>query len=222
MSDPSVATQPAFLLFIALTCLLTLGYFWGRRKNRRIAVSALEALVEVVRPDDKTFTNIGGAIGYHANLLIQKKGPVRQVDATITMLPRHAWLYLPLSKAIRKYDRLFITVHLRNKPFAEGHLIEKSYAGFRGPKITNAQRLEQEKVKWGGEDFYLFYEPGPMRDKLLAYLSSHPEPGGIRHLALVPDQKRAFIFMIPREGQVGAFLAPAYGWITSLAIPERP
>jgi hypothetical protein len=221
MPNPSVATQPVFLLFIAFTCLLTLGYFWGRRENRRIAFSALEALVEVVRPDDQTFTNIGGAIGYHANLLIRKKGPVRQVDATITLLPRYAWLYLPLSKVIRKYDRLFITVHLRHKPFAEGHLIEESYAAFGGPKIQNARRLAQEKVKWGGEDFCLFYETVPMRDKLQAYLSSHPDPGGIRHVALVPDQKRGFIFMIPRKGKVGTFLAPAYGWLTSLATPEH-
>jgi len=101
-----------------LSVLLTLGYFYGRRSNRRIYQSAFNDIVDVVKPDDQNFTNIGGAVGFHANLFIKKKGgtPFSRVDATITLLPRHSWLYLPISKLIRKYDRLFITLYLKNRP----------------------------------------------------------------------------------------------------------
>ena len=48
-----------------------------------------------------------------------------------------------------RYDRLFVTLHMKAAPPGEGHLIEKRYAGFRAPKITNADRLEKTEFKWG-------------------------------------------------------------------------
>jgi len=106
-----IIMQPVFFLFVAFSFLLTVGYLWGRRQNKEISLAVLKDLIDVIRPDDQTFTNIGGAIGYHANLLVKKKGALlSRADATITLLPRHSWLYLPISKIIRKYDRLFITL----------------------------------------------------------------------------------------------------------------
>jgi len=67
-------TQPIFFIFVAVSFLLAFGYFWGRRYNRKIFLSAFNDLMEVVKPDEQTFTNIGGTIGYHANLYIKKKG----------------------------------------------------------------------------------------------------------------------------------------------------
>ncbi|MCX5834178.1 MAG: hypothetical protein NTV99_06670, partial [Deltaproteobacteria bacterium] len=118
-------TQPLFYLFIAFSLFLSLGYFWGRRRNKNIFLSAFNDLVEIVKPDEQKFTNIGGTIGYHANLIVKRKGPVSQVDATITMLPRQSLLYIPISKLIMKHDRLFITIYLNKTPSGEGHLIEK-------------------------------------------------------------------------------------------------
>ncbi len=211
-----IVTQPLFLLFIAFSCILTMGYFWGRRENKRVFLSAFGDLVDVVRPDDQTFTNIGGVVGYHANLLIKAKGPVSQIDATITLLPRHSWLYMPISKLIMKHDRLFITVYLRHRPPGEAHLIEEKYAGFRGPKIRNAHRLDRREIRWGTHDFSLYYETIKMRDNLLKFIDHKPDPGIIRHIAIVSDQRKCFIFMIPRKGQVKKDLAPIYRWIASV------
>ena len=108
-----IVTTPVFLLFVGVTFLLTLGYFWGRRRNQKVFLDAFNDLVGVVKPDDQTFTNIGGVVGYHANLYIKNKSPVTRVDATITLLPRHSWLYLPVSYLIMRYDRLFITFYVR-------------------------------------------------------------------------------------------------------------
>jgi len=210
-------TQPVFFLFVAFSFLLTLGYFWGRRHNRDIYLSVFNDLVDIVKPDDQTFTNIGGAIGYHANLHIKKKGaPISRVDATITLLPRHSWLYLPISKLIRRYDRLFITVHMKQPPPEEVHLIEHFYDGFRKSKITNADRLNREDIKWGDLDFRLYYESTAMRDKIMKFMEAHTEPGTIRHIALVPEQKSGFIFMIPKKDEVARYLKPAYDYIPRL------
>ncbi len=209
--------QPIFFLFIGFSFLLTLGYFWGRRSNRRICQSAFNDLVDVVKPDDQTFTNIGGAIGFHANLFVKKKGtPFSRVDATITLLPRHSWLYLPISKLIRKYDRLFITLYLKKPPSEEAHLIEIKYSKFMGSKIENAHLMHHETVKWENFDFHLYYNSREMLEKIQAFIKKNPAPGTIRHIALVPEQKKGFIFMIPKLDQVARDFARIYHWLPSV------
>jgi hypothetical protein len=216
MEAENIITQPAFLLFVAFSCALTLGYYWGRRKNGRIVRAAFDDLVELVKPEDQNFTNIGGAIGYHANLFIKRKGPLHRVDATITLLPRHSWLYLPISKLIRKYDRLFITLYFEQQPPEEAHLIEVKHAGFGQRRIDQAQRFHRIEVNWGKHKFYLFHIGNEMRDRFLHYVNEHPDPGIVRHVALVPRQKKAFIFAIPQIGRVGKDVAPVYDWLTTM------
>jgi len=211
-----ILTQPVFFLFIAFSFLLSFGYLWGRRQNKKLFISAFNDLVDVVKPDDQTFTNIGGVVGYHTNLFIKKKGPVSRVDATITLLPRHSWLYFPISKIISKYDRLFITLYLKQNPSGEGHLIEKKYAGFRGPKITNEQRLNKDTIKWGKHDFYLYYANLKVRDHFVKFMELNPEPAIIKHIAIVPDQKKGFVFMIPHRAKVAQYFAPIYQWLPSI------
>ncbi|MEJ2039269.1 MAG: hypothetical protein P8X55_10080 [Desulfosarcinaceae bacterium] len=180
-------------------------------------LSAFNALVYIVRPDDRTFTNIGGLVGYHANLLIKRKSPIQRVDATITLLPRHSLLYLPFSKLIMRYDRLFVSIHLKPRLPGEAHLNEAGYAGFRGPKIQNADRLTRREVRWRSHDFLLYYEQAVMGDRLTKFIQAHPDPGIVRHIALVPDQRKCFAFMIPRKDRVGTDFAPVYQWIKKLA-----
>jgi hypothetical protein len=212
--------QPLFFLFVGFSVLLTLGYFYGRRLNRRIYQSALNDLVDIVKPDDQNFTNIGGAIGFHANLFVKKKGtPFSRVDATITLLPRHSWLYLPVSKLIRKYDRLFITLYLKKPPAEEAHLIENKYSKFMGSKIENAHLMHHETVKWKNIDFLLYYTSGEMLEKMRAFIKKNPDPGIIRHIALVPEQKKGFVFMIPKPEQVARYFSPIYHWLPSVLKP---
>ncbi len=211
-----IVTEPLFFLFIAFSALLSAGYFWGRRANRRVFHSAFNALVDVVRPDDQNFTNIGGLVGYHANLFIKRKGPVEQVDATITLLPRHSLLYMPVSKFIMRYDRLFVTISLRPALPGEAHLIEAKYAGFRGPKIENAKRLNRKQLRWGNHDFLLYWERNLMRDRLTEFMRAHPDPGVLRHIALVPNQRKCFVFMIPHKDTVKTAFDPVYQWIQTV------
>ncbi len=214
----NIVHQPIFFLFVGFSFLLTLGYFWGRRLNRKIYQAAFNGLVDVVKPDDQTFTNIGGAVGFHANLFVKKKGtPFSRVDATITLLPRHSWLYLPISKLIRKYDRLFITLYLKKPPSEEAHMIERKYSKFMGAKIENAHLMHHETVKWENFDFYLYYSSPEMLEKMRAFIKKNPAPGIIRHIALVPGQKKGFIFMIPKPDQVARYFALIYHWLPSVA-----
>jgi hypothetical protein len=216
-----LAGQPLFYLFIAFSALLSFGYFWGKRHNERLFRTAFQDLVEVVKPVDQTFTNIGGIIGYHAQLTPPKRSPFERIDATITFLPRHSWLWMPISKVLRKYDRLFVTIHLRRNAIAEGHLIETGYARFRGPKISNEAKLQKEEIAWGSMQFLLYYGSEDMRSRLRQFVEKHGDPGLLRHVALVPEQQKCFLFLIPRKDGVARSFEPVYRWLPSVLKPEE-
>lgn len=210
-------TAPVFYLILAFSCLITYGVYWGIRYNRRILFSVFNSLIAVVKPDEQTFTNIGGYVGCHANLYPREECPVIQVDATLTLLPRHAWLYMPVSILIMRYDRLFVTVHMKPRLPGEGHLIETKYAGFRGPEITNERKMNRDTIRWGRHDFHLYYDTYKVRDRLYGFIQQNPDPGAVRHIALVPHQRKGFVFLIPGEGRVDLSFAAVYEWMTSLA-----
>ncbi len=219
MGNVDVTQQPIFYLFIAVTILLTLGYSWGRRGNKRIYLSAFNALVDTLRPKDQNFTTIGGQTGYHANLIPKKNSFIRRVDATITLLPRQSWLYLPFSLLTFRFDRLFIMLLFSKKVMgvvSEGHIIEEKYSRFKGPKITNEEKLQKESFRWGEKDFLLYYENESIKTDLLELKSKVGEPGNLRHVAVVPDREQAFIFMIPKRGYVAEVFPVIYKWINNM------
>ena len=224
MGEVDVTQQPIFYLFIAFTILLTLGYSWGRRGNKRIYLSAFNALVETLRPKDQNFTTIGGQTGYHANLIPKKNSFIRRVDATITLLPRQSWLYLPFSLLTFRYDRLFLMMLFSKKAMgvlSEGHLIEEKYSKFRGPKITNAEQLQKEAFRWGDRDFLLYYADELVKADLLELKDRLKEPKHLRHVAVVPDRDQAFLFMIPKKGYVREAFPIIYKWLNRLIERRR-
>ena len=218
LNGSDVVSQPVFLLFIFATMLLSLGYFRGRRKNQRIVATALKGLETVFEPKDQQFTNIGGLTGYHANIIPKKNRFIKRVDATITLLPRHSWLYLPISRVIRRFDRMFMVWHLTGKcssAMSEGHLIEAGYSKFAGARILNVDILEKETLTWGGKTFYLYSQTPQIRQSLLICKEKLGEPGSVRHIALVPEQERVFVFMIPRLGTVQPTVQIIFEWFVA-------
>lgn len=224
-ANPTVVSQPVFYLFMAFTILLVLGYCWGRRKNVKIYRQAFQELIGIFAPRYQKFTNIGGLTGYHANLFPEDGGAVARVDATITLLPRQALLYYPVSKFLRGFDRLFITLHIKEGLSAgmdEAHLIEKRYSGFRGPKITNQESLSCEEISWEGMKFILYYGSKRARGQLHRLLSKSGLPGQIRHIAFVPEQKKAFVFMIPGRESLSRTMPKVLCWLNELLKAGSP
>jgi hypothetical protein len=225
LSGQSIAQQPLFLLFIAATIVVSLCFFWGGRRNKRIHLSAFNALVETLNPKDQTFTTIGGQSGYHANIVPRKNQFIRRVDATITLLARHTLLYYPVSRYLRKWDRLFITLFFAKDAhgkISEGHIIEKEYEDFRAQKITNKEKLKSDQVVWGGKTFTLYYQEQKMRDALLELKKKLDTPGHLRHVAFVPDQEKAFIFLVPKPGETARVFPPVWSWINEILEKTPP
>lgn len=217
--NEQITTEPLFYLFIAVTILLSLGYTWGRRRNRRIFITAFEELKAILKPRDQQYTNIGGLSGYHANFVPNKSSAIRRADVTITLMPRQSWLWYPFSFLTRKFDRLFLTFELSRSSFGtlkEGHLIEKRYARLPGARIEHEDTLQKERLRWGEKEWTLYYVDEEIKQALLNCKERLGEPKTLRHLALVPERERIFLFMIPRIGSVDPVVRPIYGWFHDL------
>lgn len=207
------ATVYVLIAIVAVSAFIVYSFHSGKRKNKEICTATFNELIKVFKPDDQTFTNIGGAVGHHGTFSFKERGPVSRIDVTLTLLPRQAPLYMPISKFLMRNDRLFISVYMRYPPPGEGHIIEKGYTGFRGPEITNISRLHEGQFQWGDLAFSLYYEQDRMIDHFRELIGSLPDPGPIRHIAIVPDQRKGYILMGLQQEPIEAHLAAVYDWL---------
>ena len=219
-NNMQVVQQPVFYLFIAFSIVLSISYFRGARKNKRIYLAAFNSIKDLIKPGDQIYTNIGGQTGYHARFAMKGNTPFYEIEATVTLLPRQSGLYYPISRFLMKIDRLFISFTLREKfpeNITEAHLIEKDFSTFKTLKIHNHEDFTIDEIKWGNEDFLIYYKSEDGRKYFNSLLKTVSDPGKIRHLAVIPEHKRIFVFMEPVYGKVGEWLSLVYPWIKGFA-----
>jgi hypothetical protein len=211
------ATQQPFLFVLALiSAVLTIGYFWGNRHNKQLFLAVFEELAAVIKPEQKEYGNIGGTREYYVDFTLQKESPLARIDAKFTFLPRHLWPYLPIALLTDKYDTLLMAVHFKETLRDEGHIIEANYAKLGKAKIANIDQLNKVFTKWGKCEYSLYYKNKNTYEKFMKLINKIEDPGVIRHIALLPGQKKCFILMISRKGQIAKDLAPVYQWMLSL------
>jgi len=203
------------IALLVVTAALLAGYVWGTRRNRRLLKTITDILIERVRPTETEFTNIGGLIGCSATLIPPAAGPFESVEATLTLLPRHAWLYYPFSRAVMKHDRLFIALALKAEAAAgleEGHLIELRHSRTSAGCIRNAAELDLEPLDWGGVPFRLYFASAGVRGHLRDLVRRLNAPGVLRHAALVPEHDRVFFFLRADPARLDECLAVLLEW----------
>jgi hypothetical protein len=214
-----IVYQPAFYLLIAFTIVLTLGFSWGRRWNKRVLMNALDPLLEIFRARDQQFTNIGGQTGFHANIIPGNVRTVRRIDVTITLLPRQSWLYMPFSLATRRFDRMQTIFFFNKRGRAlreEAHLIDARFERMMGNRIENAGSLSVETVEWGGRTFHIYSAGAASRAAISDLQTRLGEPRTLRHAAIVPQSERAYAFVIPRHGTVPPVMTAIRDWLNGL------
>ncbi len=192
--------SPWLLLFVAVSVLLALGFFRGVRKNRRLAREACEALAGSLAAKRREFTNIGGVLGYHATIVPGDERLVRSVNATLTLLPRHSWLYYPFARLAGRDDRLSIFFNLRipaGGALPEAHLVDAVYVRKSGLRLTNEDVLKGEKRQWKGREFRMRWSDEKTRAGVGRLMRRLESPDGLVHAALVPDRSRAYLLMKP-------------------------
>ncbi len=184
---------------------LALAYQRGRKVNLALIHRVSEALERAFEPDDKLYTWIGGLVGFHAKYHFES-GPVERIEATVTLLPRHSPLFMPISWLLFRSDRLFLTAFLREPLRGEWHVMTRSRLR-RLSRELSARNLEQQDFPEPVEGDFLLLAPrngqgeraGEGPDDLASALarlvaSQGPAARRLVHLALVPDRHTVFLF----------------------------
>jgi len=209
--------NPIFFILALISVVLTIGYFLGNRFNKKLFLAVHDELIGVIKPEDQEYGAIGGTGEYYSNFTPPKASPVARVDAKFSFLPRHLWPYLPIAMLIEKYDTLLIALQFKEKPRLEGHLIETGYAKSRKAKIPFEDQLNEVKVTWGKHNYYIYSKSKKMHARFKELIHNISEPAVIRHIAFIPGQKKCFIFLVLKKGQVGNELDLIYQRILSLS-----
>ncbi|HJP17767.1 MAG TPA: hypothetical protein QF468_03840 [Nitrospinota bacterium] len=199
-------------LITFLTLLALAGYSLGRKRNLSILKSVGNSLEEILKPDDQDYTWLGGSIGFNANY---KCKDFKKVEATLTLLPRQSPLYYPVSFLVSGFDRLYVTFFLKSKFKSEGHIINKRYFKFRGPKIENIQKLSEEEQ----EGFLILSQDQRIRSALLNFFKELENLGFleiIKHIAIVPDRNTVFVLVVPRKDHWSRVIEKAAGFALKL------
>ena len=199
-------------LILILTLLVLAGYSFGRKKNLSIVKSVGKTLEEILKPDDQNYTWLGGSIGFNANY---KCKDFEKVESTLTLLPRQSPLYYPVSFLVSEFDRLYVTFFLKSKIKSEGHIINKRYFKFRGPRIDNVQKLLEEER----DGFLILSQDQRIRSTVLNFFKELNREGFLeilKHIAIVPDRNTVFILVVPRKELWNGVIEKAAGFALKL------
>ena len=185
-------------IFILISLILTAGYFLGRKKNRAIAASAINSLLKVMNPEKQEITNIGGLVGYHVRMRFDG-GKAEEARGTITMLPRHSLLYLPVSRIFRRFDRFFITIKLKSLPVEKkARLFEKRFCNKHRKDAGN--NMQVKTLSRGGREFLIFHETGRELSFLQDLLSAAENPDKLKEVSIFPEKGVIEILVVPSAG----------------------
>lgn len=143
----------AFVTFVVFSGVLVVWFYKGVRINVKRAKEVASILEDVLQPEDKIYTWLGGVIGFSAEYKV--KG-FEKVVANFRMIPRHSLLWLPFVWIVGRKDNLQLLFYLKRKVPGECHLLRESF--LKKTKIYNNDNLRTEKVSLEGISFEAFYD----------------------------------------------------------------
>ncbi|WP_319563142.1 hypothetical protein [Marispirochaeta sp.] len=200
--------NPFIYLLIALAIATTLGYFKGRKKNRRIGGMIGEAAEKILTPEKKEYVNIGGTLGHNFTYTLDK--PFTEAKGTFTLLPRHSVLYLPLSLLITRHDRFYLHLFSSRELQGEGHIIAKKYYPKMRVDIKGIDKLKRDTAQTREGEFILLWDNPHLEAKMRTLLEDTEGIDTLLHFCCYRDNRVFFIHSIPKEPQLEQLLKGIY------------
>ncbi len=193
------------------------GYLLGRRLNRAVALRVAREMEDALSPMDTTYTWIGGLIGYHATFSVSG---FERFEATCTLLPRHAPLYLPLALVLGRHDRVHLTFHMGRPLITEAHVISR--AALRSPllRIEGSEKMLREQSISGGRTFVLMAKSAlglSHARELVGRFGAMGLVSSLRHAAIVPGGPTVYAQVVPRKDVVRKTAGLLREWAMSRA-----
>lgn len=190
-------TSWLFPLLIILAIVATAQYFLGRRKNLILMQEYANAIEHALKPSDKTYTWVGGYIGFKAEYKV-KQEVVKTVKATLHLKPRLSLFYYPIAKLTMRHDKLYVVMETSKDIAGEAHLIQKGQYRIIPPGIEHVEKFYKRDVKLGDRDFEMLYQDGKGERRLLSWARSlKVDFKGIKHLSFTSSTNVIYAFIDP-------------------------
>ncbi len=170
------------LLLVSFALVLGYGFLKGQQRNRIIASQLAHSLEEFYRPEEKRYVNIGGVVGYH--IFYRLHGKLKSLVGTLTLLPRHALLYLPISRLLGRRDQVRLTLHTTAVPFGEGHLADAKALGSGILYLEEEEFLKRKSITIGEREVVILYRNPMVAERLESFLNALPTVNGLHSFSL--------------------------------------
>jgi hypothetical protein len=199
-----------FLIFIILSVLITFCFRWGLSLNRRKAHDIFHVLEDIFTPKEKSYTNIGGSVGYHARYTFDDN-IIDRIDLTLLLLPRHSLLWLPFSKLIFKDDRLFIRIALKKQWGCRISIFGKKYYASRKTSYCFNDEYISEDMLLKNMPYIAFYRKDVDSANCLFFLKNNPFIYLFRELSF--SDREINISLHPHSGTSSEAIRSLYSFI---------
>lgn len=183
------------LLILIFGGVVSLQFFQGRKLNVILMRYYIKGFEENLKPKDKLYTYIGGYVGFKVQYDIEDEF-VKQIQMSLTLLPRQSLLYFPISLLTRKHDRLYILLRLKHKLGFDAHIIKKNFY-FLGPQLDNMETYKKEIVNYDGGKFYIFYKNREDIENLERLVKRSMDFHNIRHIGYTRETNVIFLLLKP-------------------------
>lgn len=204
-----VSTDIVTLLLLLAGAAL-LQFFRGRKVNLNLVRFYAGVSEEVFSPVDKTYTWLGGYIGYRASFELEEG---LKLEYTLTLLPRHSLFYFPISLIINRHDKLYLVFRVEGLR-GEAHIIQKGYYRFR-PGIENEVALLKDSVFIREKEYEAIYDRKEYVEWIQKFIDGFSKPKNVKHVSLTPSTKVLYVLMRPEPETFKKDMKHAYSFLKS-------
>jgi len=192
------------LLILVFGGVVSLQFFQGRKLNVILMRYYIRGFEENLKPKDQLYTYIGGYVGFKVQYELEDEF-VKQVQMSLTLLPRQSLLYFPISLITRKHDRLYILLRLKQKLGYDAHIIKKNFY-FPGPQLDNIETYKKEIATYDNNKFYIFYKNKDDINSLEKLIKRSMNFNSIRHIGYTRETNVIFLLLKPDPRETPAEL----------------
>lgn len=137
-----------FIILILLTFFISISYIYGFRKNYRLIKNVAKRLEEELQPIDKTYTWLGGVVGFSAEYNVVN---LSKIKITFSTIPRQSILFLPIAILMGRYDKLELLIPVKKKILNDINIVKKSplnYINIKSNDLTEKIYLSENSLKF--------------------------------------------------------------------------
>lgn len=168
----------ALSVLMVMSAVSVIWYFRVRRRMLKFIKEFTNELERELRPADKEYTLLGYLVGYRAKYKLEDG---RNAYVLLTTVPRHAFFYYPIARALKHEDRVTIMLELTGRAvLRELHAVKKGESRVLsilmrdlGPQM---EKLSKTVVKTSKGDYEVFYEEPRDLDLISKIIDSRSKP----------------------------------------------